>query len=172
MADTNKTPANPDTQLNLDDLFKKLTGQAEAIGKALDGVSLSKKDADGKDTKPPTDTCGLARMTAQALRSKFKTQMKEYTGSSVRRTVADDISDKMTRIRKHAQDAAALAREVAEDLKDADAALAAQAKIFAETNAPKLEARIIREEDRAKKAQERADKLKKARAAAGIKRAG
>ncbi len=158
MADTAKTPGNPDTLLSMDDLVKKITTQADTIAKALAPLGEIARDADGKEVKPPKDTAGLNRLSTQAWCSQYQAQMKQYGGSS---ESAKDIRNASTALRKKLNEALLIAREMQEQIADADKALEAQARIFAESNGPKLQKMISKAELAIKKATERKEKLSK-----------
>lgn len=160
MADTTKA-ANPDKELSWDEKVKKLVGQAEQIAKAAETVALIARDREGKEIKPATDVCGQSRITAMALRSDYIAQMKEYGGLP---DLADHICSKTTRLRRVLSEAAKLAHDLAQDAQDANTNLDMMGTLYAQANAPKIQARLAKEEAAAKKTAERIDKLKKAAA--------
>jgi SMC interacting uncharacterized protein involved in chromosome segregation len=120
-------------------LVKNMQDACNAVIKATDGFSLSDKDAEGRDTLPPTDLLGKTIYNdVSVYKSAYKADMTLYTGSKLRTTLADAIRSEFVEMRSNAIKISKAAKKALDDLTEAQSTLEAQRKTYFAANKPKM----------------------------------
>jgi hypothetical protein len=151
-----KVPTNPDSALPWADMVKKAVTQSTAIAKALEPLAKVNRDADGKEQKPIQDTAGLNDQTMRALKGEFRKRQKEHGGSY---DLGNATAQKAHTLRARLESCYLLALELAQDAQDCEMQEALLAKMYAQANKPKLQAKAAKAKAAAERAAKRAKDL-------------
>lgn len=160
MPDQPNTPAskNPYNGQSYDKLLETCKGFAATVMKATESVAKCDKDPKTKrDVSPATDTAGQMLLALGAFKSEYARAIKAFGGSDEQIII---IKRKAGEARSALRLAIKLMAEVSTSLVEADEFLDLAADAYTKKHSDEMEAKALRLEQAAKKAQEEAAKIR------------
>lgn len=141
----------------------------DIIGKvkaAIDAISLSEKDSEGRDLNPPTDLIGQALAPARAYRGQWKSDMKRYAGGKLEDSIAEKAVNSIGAARRSLHTLSERMDEIMADVREAVTILANAEETYAASHAQEVDEAIAKMEQRQREAAQKLESLRASKARA------